>query len=118
MSAPRLITRRDKIRGVAARWRKQYRSGTTLSRGESADAIYTRLSQLDPESAVRGDVDAIIGNTNWTAIQCDGCGRDVEAAVEVGAEPDYDSPTAVLCADCIAAALHLVAGGVRGPAQP
>lgn len=114
MSEPQPITRRGEIRTVATRWRAQYPSGTRLARGESADAIFRRLADLDSERATRDEVDAIIGNHSWTAITCDGCSRDVEAAVQVGQMPDYDSATATLCVECLRAALQLLQEEVVG----
>lgn len=108
MSEPQLITRRGEIRTVATRWRTQYPSGTSLARGESADAIYSRLLDLDSERATPGEVAAIIGNGSWTAICCDGCTRDVDAAVQVGQMPDYESATATLCLECLRAALQML----------
>jgi len=110
MSAPVLFTTRAHIREVAARWRVQYPSNTLLFGGAHSGDIYKRLLALDPEAATEEDVAAIIGNSGWTRIDCDGCEKSVKAAVQVGAPPDYDSATALLCAECIRVASALLDG--------
>lgn len=37
------------------------------------------------------------------ALECDGCGRRVVVAVQVGEIQDYESHTATLCRDCLLA---------------
>ena len=107
---PRLLTRRAIIGSVAERWRAQYCHAGQWSEciGGPASAIYGKLVALDHETVGRDVVDEIIGNHSWTAIQCDGCQRDVACAVQVGQLPDYDSATVVLCADCLALASDLL----------
>jgi len=107
---PRLLTRRAIIGCVAERWRAQYCHAGQWSEcmGGPASAIYDKLVALDLETAGRDVVDEIIGNHSWTAIQCDGCQRDVARAAQVGQLPDYDSATVVLCADCLALAVELL----------
>lgn len=107
---PRLLTRRGVIATVAERWRAQYyRDGTWgRCRDGSAQIIYDKLVAIDLATAPRAPVDAAIGNSCWTAIQCDGCQRDVEVAAEVGQLPGYDSATVTLCASCITLAAQLL----------
>lgn len=106
---PRLITERELIRGVARRWAEQY--GPRWDRHDAHKReIYDRLLKLDPETCSAADVAAIIGNSSWTHIGCNGCGNDVTSAVEVGAPRDYDSSTATLCADCVREALAAFGG--------
>lgn len=117
MSAPILITRESLAAGAAERWREQYEDYWTSERpalgvglrGKSvinSRDTYERLVALgatpDPD-----DVDGVIGNTSWTTSpRCDGCGRiGTGPRVMVGAESDYESPTACLCVDCVKAAL-------------
>lgn len=106
---PRLVTRRAEIRTVAARWKEQYHPGERW--GEclgGAQEIHRKLLALDPETATREQVDAIIGNASWTEIRCTGCQRDVDAAVELGELPDYESATIVLCAGCLSLAVTVL----------
>ena len=46
-------------------------------------------------------VNDIIGNQSWTQCSCSECNRDVDAVVQLGQEPDYESSTAWICRDCI-----------------
>lgn len=103
MSAAKLITRRDVIRGIAKRWHEQY--GDNPERhGPDKTEIYRGLLALDLETCSPADVEAVIGNATWTRLKCNGCGRDVDAVVQVGDEPDYESSTADLCRSCAEAA--------------
>jgi hypothetical protein len=101
-----LITQRGLIRDVARSWHEHY-GDKWDGFGEDKTEIYRKLLALDRESCSAGDVKAIIGNSSWTRIECNGCGVDVEIAVSVGQEPDYESRTAVLCRPCVEAALAL-----------
>lgn len=116
----KLITKRDLIRNVAAKWRRQYepfqdddrplfswRTGITsppLNKRQTAE----KLDALDKETATPEDVANIIGNKGWTSMKCDECGAEVDAVVRVGAEPDYDSNTACLCFRCVLRAFQVV----------
>lgn len=103
----RLITTRTLIREVAERWGKQYQN----SLAESKFGIVRReLSALDPEIATEADVCLVIGNSAWTQIRCDECREEVNAVVELGEEPDYESSTAKICTRCLGAASALLAG--------
>jgi hypothetical protein len=107
----RLITARDLILSVAKRWYKAYQR-TFRNVTDNKFAIYEGLRKLDLEACTREDVDAVIGNTSWTDISCDGCGeRRLRIAVEVGEERDYESCTATLCASCVQEAVHVLATG-------
>lgn len=98
----KLLTEREQIRSVAAEWKRQYPDG-------SCDAVYKQLSGLDVETATADDVAAIIGNRSWvTEHECDQCGRRTWNIVMVGAEPDYESSTACMCAPCLRSALSLL----------
>lgn len=99
----KLITQRELIRGVAAKWREQYApNGKWLSVGAAFDKreVYERLRELDGETVAAEQVDGIIGNGSWTSLRCDDCDVSVGAVVEVGQPPDYESATARLCEAC------------------
>lgn len=104
MSEPSLITERDMIRSVAERWRGQYAGDLRGRFGKTA----RQLDALDVEHASADDVATIIGNRSWTEVACDGCGDKATTAVQVGAEPDYESSTAVLCPTCLRKAVALL----------
>lgn len=108
----KLTTQRDTIRAVASRWRQQYepftddrpmfswRTGVT-SPPLNKKQIAENLDDLDGETATPEDVAAIIGNESWTRLTCDECGKDTDAVLTVGQEPDYESHTASLCRSCV-----------------
>ena len=107
----KLTTQRDLIRTVAARWRQQYepfshdiplcsvRNGhrQTIPKKE----IAAMLDATDLETATPADIAAIIGNESWTRLTCDECGKDTDAVLTVGREPDYESRTVSLCRSCV-----------------
>ena len=112
VNPPRLLTRRDLIKQVATRWRTQYFHLGTWGRccDGSSQVVYEKLMALNLKKVKREEIDKIIGNNSWTELTCEGCRRDVDAAVEVGELPDYNSATVTLCAFCIASAAKLLRG--------
>jgi hypothetical protein len=109
--AMKLTTQRDLIRSVATRWRQQYEPFThdtplfSVRNGHRQvipkKEIAASLEALDKETATAADVAAIIGNESWTRLTCDECGKDTDAVIMVGQEPDYESHTASLCRSCV-----------------
>ena len=99
----RIFTREGRAISAAARWRKQYEPGKTTPDKED---IHKRLVALSHPTA--NVVDEIIGNLSWTRCKCDECGKSSNATVELGEEPDYDSHTVEICAECISKALALI----------
>lgn len=105
-----LITQRMLIRAVAAKWRKQYEpfknyaplfsARMGLSHDLTKRQIAEKLDAIDGETATADDVANIIGSRSWTRLECHECNRDVDAVVEVGEAPDYESRTAQLCREC------------------
>lgn len=104
----KLLNERNQVRGVAQRWQSQYGSS---SYGGRMHRIANELKMLDDETASASDVAAIIGNTSWVEPQtCDECGAKTWDVVQLGEEPDYESATACVCADCLRKALALIGG--------
>ena len=66
--------------------------------------VYRALVALGP-TPTREQVDAAIGNASWTSTKCDHCGARDVPVVELGQEPDYESATADVCAECLREAL-------------
>jgi hypothetical protein len=107
----KLTTQRDLIRAVAARWRQQYEPFThdtplfSVRNGYRQaipkKEIAAMLDAIDAETATPEDIAAIIGNESWTRLTCDECGKDTDAVLTVGQEPDYESHTASLCRSCV-----------------
>jgi hypothetical protein len=101
----RVKTRAFLASNAAEAWRRQYEGGAYWP---DRIAKYRALLELgaspDPDA-----VDAVLGNRSWTRVTCDECGRDVDAVVEVGAMPEYDSRTCDLCGDCVRRAAMAIA---------
>lgn len=107
---PRLVTRRSLVLEVVDRWRESYRHyifgpHQADPHGKDKREAYERLQALHLGTCDPAEVDAIIGNGSWTRVSCDQCRKEVEEAVIVGQEPDYESCTATLCRRCVAAAV-------------
>lgn len=99
----RLITTRSSIKAVPDMWDRQYKN--TKNKQHIITGI--RLRSLDLETCTPDDIAVIIGNKSWTHLCCDECENDVNAVVELGQEPDYESRTARVCLDCVKNALSL-----------
>lgn len=103
----------DEVLGVADRWKAQHCHGgkwTELRSGDS-EAVYQRLIALQ-RGATAKDVAEIVGNDSWVGERCDEC-LERDAIVLVGQEPDYESATVYLCAECVNRLVRLVVGGGR-----
>lgn len=105
----RIITTRSLIREVADRWAFQY--PPSVCRGNHPDKFetYKKLLILDKETATPQDLVDIIGNSSWTSLQCDECSQDVEAVIELGEEPGWESRTARICPSCMRKAFQELA---------
>lgn len=100
----RVIRQRDMIRGVRARWRKQYPDDSRqLAGGLTGGEILARLSKLDLETCSAADVEEIIGNDSWTTHICDECGQTVADAVIIGRHSDSSVQVCLPCIDRAAA---------------
>lgn len=108
----RIITERQEILGVAERWKNNYcKPGGewyTLHKNISAGFIYSRLYELDLNTATAKQVNDIIGNESWTRIKCDECEENKTELIDVGQKEDYESRTACICFDCLKKANELV----------
>lgn len=109
----KLVTARERIRGVAERWKKQYliRSDSPTGRwaqvsSGSAGTVYDRLAALDVEKATVKDVEAIIGNDTWVTRLCDDCGKTAETTVEFGGY--FGDESMELCLPCVNKAVSMV----------
>lgn len=100
-----VTTVRDMIRGVADRWDSHYPVGYSGFEPEKKRAISRKLADLNKEKATPDEVEAIVGNSSWTDLNCDSCGADhLPVIVTVGAKPEIESATANLCYSCCGAA--------------
>jgi hypothetical protein len=99
-----LITRRDVIRNGIRSFIKNYSSSKYQNKWLD---VANKLSTLDPETCAKEDVNDIIGNNSWTSLLCHECCEDCDVVVQLGQEPDYESMTANVCADCLTQACAL-----------
>lgn len=102
---PYLITTRDMIRTSAERWMAAFNQDQPRSMHRLKGA---RLAALDPETATRDDVKAIVGNDSLTRLLCCQCGQETDAVIVVGQELDWESRTAELCLSCARLTANLV----------
>lgn len=103
----KLITKQQLIESAADRYYQQY----SQYKLETWIDHHARITAATTEDEIAD----IIGNRAWTHIPCDECDTDVDIAVQLGNEPDYDSHTATLCIPCIEKALLLARE--TGPSQ-
>lgn len=107
---PKVVTRRDVIRGVPDRWYENYPDDKrVLSGGRTAGSIRDKLEDLDVDIASVEDVAAIIGNSSWTELKCDACESDRDAVVSIPRE--YEVPLSI-CGECAAGVAEMLAASV------
>ena len=103
-----LFDERNQVRTVAKRWFRVYGRGT-YGADKRGRMVGDELSELDVETATAEQVLEITGITGWVGKQkCDECGAESWSIVQLGEEPDYESNTSNICADCLRAALRLL----------
>ena len=105
----RIVTWREVVKDLPKMYRERFENwdrqhrfpdGTTI--GQNMDA----LRALDMESCSPEDI-AAIGLTGWVGLRCDECGKEQDALVRLGEEPDYEARWQDLCRECLQAALNL-----------
>jgi hypothetical protein len=101
-----IITTREMILAVADRWENTYGPGHPYHTRERMDQL-RRLRELDAMTATPEDVGEIISRS-WIDLKCDECGKVVDAVIQVGEPPDWESATARLCAACVEKAAFLM----------
>lgn len=104
----KLITRKGNAKLAAdSFYKSNFIAFGGVWRFEGREDTHSKLVGLG-ENPNPDDVDAITGNTSWTSCICNECYENVEAMVEIGQEPDYDSSTAYICLSCLSEALKLL----------
>lgn len=93
------LTKQGQAMTASFRWDQQYPANRALPHQRE---IGRQLRAMPfPNPAL---VNAITGNTSWTALECDPCGRDVDAVTAIG--PVYESERHVyICDDCLRKAI-------------
>lgn len=96
----KIITQRDKIRGVYQAWWNAY--GRTASPKSKPGEITKTLSKLDLDTCSAEDIKAVIGSDSWTKMLCDECSLSVDWLIELGEDaPEYmGEPHYLLCRHC------------------
>ena len=64
--------------------------------------IYGRLKGLGDKPTAK-QVNSII--PGWASVYCHECDKEVDAVVQIGQEPDYESATASVCQGCLSNAV-------------
>ena len=103
---PIRIDRRTKVRdiiGHAIHWCRLYGRGPVgAARRDLMMSVAGESHDADPD-----EIDRMKGGAEtWS--DCDGCGRKVAAVAKVGEGNDADGVVALLCRDCLVAALELL----------
>ena len=101
---PTLITREWVADDCRRRFREQYGPNFGVKPFGDTAEIYQSIVRLGDNPAI-ADVEAIL--PGWTKVTCDECNKPVDAVVQVGEMPDYESSTALICKNCLAAAFAL-----------
>lgn len=97
----KLITKKDKIKGVFQKWANSYRY---WKYDDNKQKIGERLRGVTDEK----EITKIIGNDSWTSNVCNECHNDCNVIIQLGEEPDYESATVHICSGCLEKALKLV----------
>jgi len=109
----KVISRIERAQLAYSRWQSTYQSGYKELWGSDKEKIGSQLRDMR-EAAMDGApltpemVNEVIGNTSWTSVECDECGKQVESAMMVGQEEDHDSRTATICLLCLKKAVALL----------
>ena len=105
----KLVTERIRAREVASQWAKAYPLDGPYGKCEKKQSIARQLNDLNGETATADEIASIIGNNSWCGpSKCDECGANVDAVVEIGEEPDYESHTATICLPCLQLAVAMI----------
>jgi hypothetical protein len=93
-----------------ARRRRVETQFTPNPRRPECKSVLERLRQLDLSRATEADVEAIVGNRSWTALQCAECNRECDTAIEFGGDPAAGTPPVWICPACLSRAYVEITG--------
>lgn len=105
MKEQKLIFKRDHLDRIPERWRRQYGKGFYLN-DQSKQDIQRRLDGLTIGKFMAEEADEIIGNSSWSAFNCDMCGEDKDVLMHMGDEPDYEAQWLDCCRECLVKAIR------------
>tara|TARA_Y100000310_G_scaffold289068_1_gene315198 strand:- start:150 stop:467 length:318 start_codon:yes stop_codon:yes gene_type:complete len=101
----KIIRKQEICEDVPRHWAAQY-SGPAV-RDELKD-ITAVLQALPKRELTPMKINAIIGNSTWTDLNCDECGEDSERVVSLGCGDFNGGREALICASCLEKALGLL----------
>lgn len=101
-----VLDERTQVKQAIQQWMQTYGLDGADKRWRRVGA---ELMALDQDTATAAEVAEIIGNSSWARERaCNECGQETWDVVEIGEPRDYESATAVVCRDCLRAALRLL----------
>lgn len=102
-----VLTRESRTRDYVEGWRRMSAAEAATMSHMAVDT-WQKVQALPPVPTPE-QVDEMLGS-HILAARCDNCGEAVDRAVQIGAEPDYESATAWVCEACLVAALEAIRG--------
>jgi hypothetical protein len=90
---------------AADAWEEQYAPYCSVDHWQAK--MGAALKALGPRPRPE-DVNSLIGNQGWTECICTECGKSVDAVVQIGEDPDYESDTVWVCRGCLAEAVRIM----------
>lgn len=95
-----VITKEEKIASVPERWRRLFGQGFGHWRlDQELQEIQKKLDSVLIPS--KEEYDKITGNTSWTTLECDSCGKDVEKVVFVHSRASEEYGESAFCQKCL-----------------
>ena len=104
----KIFDEREQVKRAIRQWIEQYGPVSTYGADNRGRSVGAELMALDQDTATSAQVNEIIGSAWVSEYECGECGKKSWRIVEIGQEPDYESATAYLCADCLRSALQLL----------
>jgi Pyruvate/2-oxoacid:ferredoxin oxidoreductase delta subunit len=103
----KLITRQSKVKGAIQSFLNNYPQYNKSNSPFYTKERYNKVVALDPDTATPEDVEMVL-NPSWVQCMCYECGCCVDAVVQMGQEPDYESIWVEVCKGCLQRALGMV----------
>ncbi len=99
----RVITIRDKIKGVLERYinRHGYKIALKVSSSIKVQETIDKLTKLDLNTVSKKEVDDILGKKSWTNLYCHNCLEDITKAIII-------SETEIICEECLNFAISML----------